>query len=231
MSTYMMHEQIADAVISAEAFGLASAEKPLRFKSGMFSPVYLDNRRIYGQAYARARVTPWFSVFAQAAVLDAGAYAEVVLAAVDSGGTPHGMLVAASLGLPFAVVKKEAKGHGNQKRIEGATVDGRHVLLLEDHITTAGSSISAIEAIEASGGRVGHVFAITCYDFPKLWRDTEEQYFSRGITPTILLPFSALMVHLDARTILAGEMLEVVQTWFADPWEWTRVHEKKLGKE
>lgn len=226
MSTVMMHTQVAHAVMSADAFGLASAGNPLRFKSGMLAPCYLDNRRIYGHAAARSLVARWFSIFVQSYVLDAGEAAEVVLAAVDSGGTPHGMLVAEALGLPFVVVKKEAKGHGNQKRVEGATVDGRPVILLEDHITTAGSSLSAIEAVEQAGGRVTHVLAITGYDFPKLWRKTEGHYRERGVELTVLLPFSALLVQLDASEALSGAARSLVLEWFQDPWEWTVARDK-----
>jgi orotate phosphoribosyltransferase len=90
-----------------------------------------------------------------------------VVAGVEAAGIPHSAALGFSMRLPSVFIRKELKEHGTKKRVEGGDVTGKRVVLIEDLVTTGGSSIAAIEALRAEGAVVSDCLAIISYGFPE----------------------------------------------------------------
>ena len=135
----------AKALLDIGAIGF-SPEKPITFKSGIQSPVYVDNRQlIYHPAAWRIIIEGFKSL------IDARNLQFDLIAGVAVGGVPHSSALAYSMARPSVFIRKETKEHGMGKRVEGGSVAGRRVLLVEDLVTTGGSSLSAVAALRESG--------------------------------------------------------------------------------
>lgn len=203
-------EAVARALLDAGTVTVRPDE-PVTFKSGIVSPVYVDNRRLISQP------GPWHAVIeAFRDVAEHGAGVDVV-AGVESAGIPHSSALAYAAGWPSVFVRKEAKEHGLGRRIEGGDVTGRDVALVEDVVTTGGSSLSAVEALREAGARVGRCLAIVTYGFA----ETELAFRSAGVTLDVLTTIETV---LDVgRT--SGRISEVaaatVRAWLADPRAWS----------
>ena len=153
-------------------------------------------------------------------VIDAFAAAlppgEPVLAGVESAGIPHSSALAYSAGLPSVFVRKAAKEHGLGRRIEGGDVAGQRTILVEDMVTTGGSSLSAVEALREAGAAVSDCFAIITYGFS----EALEAFDAAGVTLTTLTTFEAVVAEaLTAGTVDEREA-ELVRSWLSDPHAW-----------
>ena len=139
---------VARALLEAGAVTVRPDE-PVTFRSGLRSPVYVDNRRLIFHPGAWRVVVEALAV----QVRSLRPPTEVV-AGVESAGIPHSSAVAFATGLPSVFVRKEAKDHGLARRIEGGEVAGLRTVLVEDMVTTGGSSLSAVAALRAAGATV-----------------------------------------------------------------------------
>ena len=198
---------VARALLEAGTVTL-TPDEPVTFKSGLRSPVYVDNRRLIFQP------GPWRIVIdAFAAALPTG---ESILAGVESAGIPHSSALAYSAGLPSVFVRKAAKQHGLGRRIEGGDVAGQRTILVEDMVTTGGSSLSAVEALREAGAEVADCFAIITYGFS----EALEAFDAAGLTLTTLTTFEAVVAEaLTAGTVDEREA-ELVRSWLTDPHAW-----------
>ena len=198
---------VARALLEAGTVTL-TPDEPVTFKSGLRSPVYVDNRRLIFQP------GPWRIVIdAFAAALPTG---ESILAGVESAGIPHSSALAYSAGLPSVFVRKAAKQHGLGRRIEGGDVAGQRTILVEDMVTTGGSSLSAVEALREAGSAVSDCFAIITYGFS----EALEAFDAAGVTLTTLTTFEAVVAEaLTAGTVDEREA-ELVRSWLSDPHAW-----------
>lgn len=153
-------ERIAEFLLSIGAVRLSPGE-PYTWTSGMKAPIYCDNRMIYGHPEARDFV-------AQALVSRVKALhvPPDVIAGTATAAIGWAALVADRLRLPFVYVRAKAKEHGARKRIEGDLPPERHVVVIEDLISTGGSSMSTVEALHEEGRcTVSDVVAIFTYEF------------------------------------------------------------------
>ena len=139
-----------------------SPEAPFTWASGLRSPVYCDNRLTIGHPEVRRRITDGFVEI----IRTAGLQPEVI-AGTATAGIPHAAWLADRLGLPMVYVRSKAKGHGTSSRIEGPVDPGRRVLLVEDLVSTGGSSVTALEALREAGFEVRDVLAIYTYGFTR----------------------------------------------------------------
>ena len=130
---------------------------------------------------------------------------------------PHSAALAYSLKAPSVFIRKESKGHGKGNRIEGGEVDGRRVLLVEDLITTGGSSLSAVEALRGSGARVSDVLAIVSYGFSQ----SREAFERAGLALHALTDFDALLALAQERQTLNPNQVDLIRGWLADPFAWS----------
>lgn len=151
--------RIAELLINIGAVRL-SVDPPFTWTSGIKSPIYCDNRMLYSHPDARDFVVNALMQRVRALQVEPDVIAGTATAAIGWAA-----LVADRLRLPFVYVRSKAKEHGAQKRIEGDSVEGRHVVLIEDLISTGGSSVSSVEALRGEGKAVvTDIVAIFSYE-------------------------------------------------------------------
>jgi orotate phosphoribosyltransferase len=214
MSYESRSREIADALIAIEGVGFLPAA-PITFKSGIKSPVYCDNRRFPFWPEEWAKVIRGF----EALIAEQKIPVDVV-AGVEAAGIPHSAALGFSMRLPSVFIRKELKEHGTKKRVEGGDVTGRRVVLVEDLVTTGGSSIAAIEALRAEGAVVSDCLAIISYGFP----EAVELFKNAGIRLHAATTFQAVLESaLQSKTIdEAGAA--VVRDWLQEPRTWAKRH-------
>jgi orotate phosphoribosyltransferase len=198
---------VARALLAAGTVTLTPDEAVI-FKSGLRSPVYVDNRRLIFEP------GPWHIVIdAFAAALPSG---ESIIAGVESAGIPHSSALAYSTGLPSVFVRKAAKEHGLGRRIEGGDVAGKRTILVEDMVTTGGSSLSAVEALREAGAEVADCFAIITYGLA----EAREAFESARVRLTTLTTFESVVAQALAAGIIDEREADLVRSWLADPHDW-----------
>lgn len=150
---------VAQKLLETEAVKL-SADNYFTWASGKRSPIYCDNRITLSFPKTRQLIYRSFVDLIQQK-------AEVVhkIAGVATGGIAHGVLVANEMGLPFVYVRSEAKKHGMGNLIEGKLNPGEKVFVIEDLVSTGGSSLQAVEALRETGAEVVGMAAIFTYGF------------------------------------------------------------------
>ena len=198
---------VARALLDAGTVTLRP-DDPVTFKSGLRSPVYVDNRQLI------SRPAPWRVVveaFEAALPPD-----EAVIAGVESAGIPHSSALAYAAGRPSVFVRKQAKDHGLARRIEGGDVRGRRVILLEDMVTTGGSSLSAVEALREAGAEVSDCFAIITYGFARAL----EAFAAAQVALTTLTTFDTVVQESLERGEIDHRQASLVRSWLADPHAW-----------
>lgn len=186
-------------------------DRPVTFRSGLLSPVYVDNRRLIFEP------GPWHVVIEAllAEVRRSGPAIEVV-AGVESAGIPHSAALAFTAGLPSVFVRKEPKDHGLGRRIEGGDVGGRRVVLVEDMVTTGGSSLAAVAALREAGAVVEDCLAIVSYGFVQ----ADSAFAEARVALRVLTSIERVIAEAEAAGRLARASAAVVRAWLADPAGW-----------
>ncbi len=207
-----MKRSVASALLDIGAVGFSPAE-PITFKSGIRSPVYVDNRRLTFHPAAWRIVIAGF-----ASLIKARALQFDVLAGVALGGVAHCAAIAYALDKPAVFIRKEAKGHGTGKRIEGGDVAGQRVLLVEDLVTTGGSSLSGVSALREAGATVDDVLAIVSYGFA----EAEATFALADLRLHTLSNFNAILQTARDEAKLNADESDAVRLWLADPHNWER---------
>ena len=211
MSTNLQ-QSIAKALLEIGAVGF-SPDAPITFKSGIRSPVYVDNRALIYHPRAWKAVVEGFRDIIATRALDYD-----VIAGVAVGGVPHSSALAYSLSAPSVFIRKESKGHGKGQRIEGGVVDGKRALLVEDLVTTGGSSLSAVSALRDEGATVTDLLAIVSYGFD----EAVSAFSEAGVTLRTLTDFEALLDLAERQGQLDSLQVDLVRAWLADPHNWER---------
>jgi orotate phosphoribosyltransferase len=177
----------------------------------MRSPVYVDNRTIpfWPDVWRLA-----ISGFEQL-IIDHSIPFDV-LAGIETAGIPHSAALAYALRKPSVFVRKEPKDHGEKKRVEGGNVADKQVLLIEDHITTGGSSLGGVEALRAEGAHVDHCLAITTYGF----REASKSFANARVNLHVLCSFATLAEEGEHMRRFGTDELAVIHDWAADPHGW-----------
>lgn len=201
---------IAKALLDIGAVGFAPGA-PITFKSGIVSPVYVDNRILIYHP------DPWHIVVEGFASVIADAALEFdLIAGVAVGGVPHSSALAYVLNKPSVFIRKESKGHGKAQRIEGGAVAGKTALLVEDLVTTGGSSLSAVAALREAGATVTDMLAIVSYGFAA----AQSAFDKNQIALHTLTDFEVLLEQALQREIFDERDEAVIRAWFADPNHW-----------
>ena len=205
-------DEIAAVLLDTGAF-LVRPEAPFRLTSGLYAPFYVNCRLILSRPEARAR--------AAAALADTvpqpGA---TVIAGGVTAGVPFATLAADRLGLPMVYVRAEAKAHGTAGRIEGGSVAGERVHLIEDLISTAGSILAFAQALRAAGAEVDGVSVL----FSRASASARQALKEAGLTLTAICDLDMLLaVALGSGRINEGA-LGAVRAFLADPEGWSAQH-------
>jgi orotate phosphoribosyltransferase len=202
--------KVAKCLLQINAVKL-SPQNPFTWASGLLSPIYCDNRLILSYPAARKFIIDCFRIKALA-------IPEVdFVAGVATAGIPHAALLAERLQLPMVYVRSKAKGHGRQNQIEGRLEEGAKVLLIEDLISTGGSSIRAVEALRDAGAEITATMAIFTYGFESA-ADTFEQADCRLDT---LSNYDTLIEQAEKENYIDRDALESLKAWRKNPKAWS----------
>ncbi|EHJ08771.1 orotate phosphoribosyltransferase [Staphylococcus simiae] len=156
-----MAKAIAKALLDIEAVTL-SPNDLYTWSSGIKSPIYCDNRVTLGYPLVRGAIRDGLIKLIEAQFPDAE-----IISGTATAGIPHAAFIAEELKLPMNYVRSSSKSHGKQNQIEGANSKGKKVVVVEDLISTGGSSITAVDALKEAGADVLGVIAIFTYGLKK----------------------------------------------------------------
>ena len=214
MSYEARSREIAGALIAIDGVGFRPAA-PITFKSGIKSPVYCDNRKFPFWPEQWAKVIHGFEelIAEREIVVD-------VVGGVEAAGIPHSAALGFSMRKPSVFIRKELKEHGTKKRVEGGDVTGLRVVLVEDLVTTGGSSIAAIEALRAEGAVVNDCLAIISYNFP----EAMELFERSGVRLHATTTFQAVLKSALEREMIDEAGAAVVRDWLKEPRAWAKRH-------
>ncbi|WP_166243887.1 orotate phosphoribosyltransferase [Paenibacillus turpanensis] len=202
-------QQIAEALLKIKAVSLRpDPANSFVWTSGLKSPIYCDNRLTISYPEVRNLLADGFAALVKHLHPDAE-----VIAGIATGGIPHAAWVADKLGLPMIYVRDKAKGHGKQNMIEGHLSAGQKVVLIEDLISTGGSSLKAAVAVRDAGAQALGVVAIFTYEFPQ----AEQAFREENIPLATLSNYSALLETAAKLGAIAESDIKTLQSWREHP--------------
>ncbi|OEJ99666.1 orotate phosphoribosyltransferase [Roseivirga misakiensis] len=202
--------KVASDLLQIQAIKL-NKENPFTWSSGWKSPIYCDNRLSLSFPETRTFIK---EVLAEAANQHFPGYEAV--AGVATAGIPQGALLAEALGVPFIYVRSKPKGHGMENLIEGKVTPGQKVIVLEDLISTGGSSLKAADALQQSGIEVLGMLAIFTYGFPL----ADDNFKKAGIKLHCLSNYQIMLEKAMELGYIDNADLESLQQWRNDPANW-----------
>ena len=176
---------VAEFLLRIKAVEL-KPENPFTWASGMKSPIYCDNRKTLSFPAIRTFLRQQF-----VEVIESKFGKPDVIAGVATGGIAIGALIAQELGLPFIYVRSEPKKHGLGNQIEGVLEEGQSVVVIEDLISTGGSSLQAVAALRDAGAKVNGLVAIFTYGFDK----AKDNFANAKCTLHTLSDYDSLLVQ------------------------------------
>lgn len=184
---------------------------PFTWASGWKSPIYCDNRKTLSFPVVRTFIRDSFAKMLKELYPDAG-----LVAGVATGAIAHGALVADKLGLPFVYVRSGAKEHGLGNRIEGYFTPGQKTVVIEDLISTGGSSLGAVQALREAGCEVLGMLAIFTYEFTK----AGDAFTAAGCKLDTLGNYSELIEAALETGYIGKAEEETLRNWRMDPANW-----------
>lgn len=205
-----MQKEIAKTLLRIKAVKL-SPEAPFTWASGWKSPIYCDNRTILSYPAERKIIGKSFA----RVIHEKYPHVDLV-AGVATGAIAWGVLAAVELDKPAIYVRSAAKGHGLANQVEGHFVRGQKVVVVEDLISTGGSSLAAVEALQNAGLEVVGMVAIFTYGFPK----AEENFKNANVSLNILSNYNALIEEAVAENYISEEQIETLKQWREAPDKW-----------
>jgi orotate phosphoribosyltransferase len=204
-------EDVASMLLEVQAVRL-NPDKPFKWASGWNSPIYCDNRVTLSFPKVRTAIKNGLSSAVQAYFADVD-----IIAGVATAGIAQGALVADWLELPFCYVRPEPKKHGMGNQIEGANIKkGQKVVLVEDLVSTGGSSLKAVDALREAGANVLGMVAIFTYGF-----DISTQNFAdKNLKFYTLSDYDTLIGEAVKKDYISESQLITLQEWRNNPAEW-----------
>lgn len=202
-------KQIASALLEIEAVALRPNE-PFTWASGIKSPIYCDNRLTISYPEIREKIAEGFASIIRDQYPDAE-----VIAGAATGGIPHAAWVAQKLNLPMIYVRDKPKGHGKENMIEGSLKPNQKVVVIEDLISTGGSSLKVALAVNEAGAQALSVLAIFTYQLEK----AAEAFAAAHMPVQALTNYSTLLEAAVELGKIKPEDIALMQSWRANPQE------------
>ncbi|MCE3021333.1 orotate phosphoribosyltransferase [Staphylococcus pasteuri] len=156
-----MAKEIAKSLLDIEAVSL-SPKDLFTWSSGIKSPIYCDNRVTLGYPEVRNAIRDGLIKLINEKFEDVE-----IISGTATAGIPHAAYISEKMELPMNYVRSKSKSHGKQNQIEGAKSEGKKVVVVEDLISTGGSSVTAVDALKEAGAEVLGVVAIFTYGLAK----------------------------------------------------------------
>lgn len=204
-----IENKIAQNLLQIKAIKL-NPQNPFTWASGMRSPIYCDNRITLSYPDIRNEIKAGFvSLALQFGKID-------MIAGVATAGIAHGALLADALNLPFAYVRSAPKGHGRQNQIEGEIQPESKILVVEDLISTGGSSIEVVEILRREGHEALGVIAVFDYGFEK----AKENFRKAGCKYVTLSNYDVLIHEASVANYISQEEQATLASWNKSPEDW-----------
>ncbi len=188
-----------------------SPREPFTWASGLKAPIYCDNRQLLGDPALRAQIV-------EALAQRAAEVRPTLIAGTSTAGIPWAALVADRLNLPMSYVRPEPKKHGMGRQVEGPNTQGHRVVLLEDLISTGGSSLKCVEGLRAEGAEVLEILALFSYGLPV----AEAAFTAANVSLRVLATFDELAQRAEAKGILVGDDRASLGEWRRDAGAWSK---------
>ena len=208
----MQDTQIANYLLDIKAVKI-NVKEPFIWTSGIKSPIYCDCRIVNSYVKERdAVISNFVGLINQRFISKVN-----IIAGVASGGISYGALVADRLNLPFIYVREERKKHGLRKQIEGEYESfGNRVVLIEDHISTGGSSMKAINALKEQSLELVCLLSIMTYGF----KEADDVFDDAGVTHDSLCNLDAIMEVASQRHLITSDDAEKIKLFRESYKDW-----------
>lgn len=200
----------AESLLQIKAIKLQPKD-PFTWASGWKSPIYCDNRLTLSFPTIRN-----FLRSEMARQIEEKYGRPDVVAGVATGAIALGVLVAEEMGLPFVYVRSKAKEHGRQNQVEGYLESGQKVVVVEDLISTGGSSLSAVEALKDAGAKVLGMMGIFTYDF----QISQNNFNNANVELTTLSDYHYLLEQAAKTGYVSESDLGLLKSWRENPSDW-----------
>lgn len=213
-NSIIIAKQIAQAALKIRALKL-QPDHPFTWASGYKMPIYNDNRLFLFYPEYRKLICDGF----MALIAENNIECDIV-AGTPTAGIPHGALLAERMNKPFIYPRKSQKDHGMQNKIEGipdaSVLQGKKVLMIEDLISTGGSSLEALETVRSAGADTGICLSIFSYGFCK----AKDRFLNAGADYLSLLTFDILLEVVKGSAYFNETQIELLRAWQQSPFEW-----------
>ena len=203
--------KVAEFLLQIKAV-VVQPKNPFTWASGWKSPMYCDNRKILSYPLIRTFIRHEFVK----KIEDKYGKPDII-AGVATGGIPIGALVAQEMNLPFIYVRPEPKAHGLVNQIEGVYEEGQHVVVIEDLISTGGSSLKAVAALRKGGLKVKGLVAIFSYGFDI----AQNNFKNANCDYHVLSEYDILIEQAMANNLIEKSQVESLKSWRVDPSNWS----------
>lgn len=201
---------IAEMLLRIQAIKL-NTEKPFTWSSGWRSPIYCDNRLSLSHPEVRMAIKHGL-----VNAIRENFFTAESIAGVATAGIAHGALVADELDLPFLYVRPKPKGHGMENLIEGKVVKNQKVVVVEDLVSTGGSSLKAVEALRSAGFKVLGMVSVFSYGFDLATRN----FYEADVSLISLSDYGHLLSQAAKEKYIGEEELISLKAWRVDPSHW-----------
>ncbi|GHT39602.1 orotate phosphoribosyltransferase [Bacteroidia bacterium] len=205
-----LEQILAKKLLKIRAIKLQPAN-PFTWASGWKSPIYCDNRKTLSYPSIRNFIKLELARMIIEQYEDVGA-----IAGVATGAIAQGAMVAEELNLPFVYIRATPKDHGLENLIEGDLKPGTKVVVVEDLISTGGSSLKAVEAIRNAGCHVLGMVAIFTYGFPV----ADEKFKEAKVKLTTLCNYDAVLDEALKTEYIDESEIKTLQEWRKNPANW-----------
>ena len=199
----MIEKQVAQILLDVGAVEL-SPNEPFTWASGIESPIYCDNRLTMADPSGRKVIAKGIADLIRTHYPEA-----TVIAGTATAGIPHAAWIADELQLPMVYIRSKPKGHGQGRQIEGKMKEGDRAIIVEDLISTGGSSLNAAEAVQREGYQVDGVVSIFTYGLNK----ADELFKQADLSYHSLTNFDALVEVAEANGTIQPSHIQSLTNW------------------
>jgi orotate phosphoribosyltransferase len=203
---------VAGMLLQIQAIKL-STDKPFTWASGWKSPIYCDNRLSLSFPEIRSAIRDGL-----VQAIKQNFFTVESIAGVATAGIAQGVLVADAMSLPFLYVRPKPKDHGMENLIEGKVVKNQKVVLVEDLVSTGGSSLKAAAALREAGFDVLGMVCIFSYGFDIATRN----FYDANTSLISLSDYSHLLKYAQEEKYVTDEQLTSLKAWRVDPSNWKK---------
>ena len=208
-----MRDKVAEILLNINAVMLR-AKPPFRWASGILSPIYTDNRILMSYSKERDFVVNSFVKLIKSNKIKVDGFAGTATA-----GIPWAAWLAQKMNKPMVYARGESKDHGKENKVEGKVEQGKTYVVVEDLISTGGSSLNTISAVREKGGIVENCIAIFTYEFEK----SRNNFETSNVKLNTLTNFTSLIKTAVQKKYIAKDQLGHIMDWKKNPEGWVEV--------